>query len=104
MNSHLVTPPIYFMQLEQWAEVSSICKDKKHYVVVDMAYQGFATGDLGRDSAGLQLLAKDGHKLMLCQSFSKNMGLYGKNMGLYDNSMVRAWDSMVRRWDSVVRA
>lgn len=43
-----------------------------------MAYQGFATGDLGRDAAGLRLLAKDGHKLMLCQSFAKNMGLYGE--------------------------
>lgn len=43
-----------------------------------MAYQGFATGDLDRDAAGLRLLAKDGHKLMLCQSFSKNMGLYGE--------------------------
>lgn len=50
-------------------------------MVVDMAYQGFATGDLERDSAGLRLLAKDGHKLMLCQSFSKNMGLYGKGRG-----------------------
>jgi len=43
-----------------------------------MAYQGFATGDLERDAAGLRLLAKDGHKLALCQSFSKNMGLYGE--------------------------
>ena len=74
------------LQLDQWAEVSRICKEKSHFVVVDMAYQGFATGDLERDSLGLRLLAKDGHKLMLCQSFSKNMGLYGKGrslMGLY---------------------
>ena len=42
-----------------------------------MAYQGFATGDLGADSAGLKLLVKDGHQVALCQSFSKNMGLYG---------------------------
>ena len=47
---------------------------------VDMAYQGFATGDLEKDSAGLRLLAKDGHKLALCQSFSKNMGLYGTSL------------------------
>ena len=67
-----------FFQLDQWAEVSRICREKNHFVVVDMAYQGFATGDLDRDAAGLRLLAKDGHKLMLCQSFSKNMGLYGE--------------------------
>lgn len=46
-----------------------------------MAYQGFATGDLNSDAAGLRLLAKDGHKLILCQSFSKNMGLYGERCG-----------------------
>lgn len=64
--------------MDQWAQVSRICKEKNHYVVVDMAYQGFATGDLDRDAAGVRLLAKDGHKLMLCQSFAKNMGLYGE--------------------------
>lgn len=58
--------------------MSRICKEKEHFVVVDMAYQGFATGDLDRDAAGLRLLIKDGHKPMLCQSFSKNMGLYGE--------------------------
>jgi len=53
-------------------------QEKNHFILVDMAYQGFATGDLERDAAGLRLLAKDGHKLALCQSFSKNMGLYGE--------------------------
>lgn len=83
-HTHWFRPIIYgaitlsSLQLEQWAEVSRICKEKNHFVVVDMAYQGFATGDLDSDAAGLRLLAKDGHKLMLCQSFAKNMGLYGK--------------------------
>ena len=58
--------------------MSKICKEKNHFILVDMAYQGFATGDLGKDSAGLRLLVKDGHKLALCQSLSKNMGLYGE--------------------------
>lgn len=69
------------MKLEEWAEVSKICKQRSLYVLVDMAYQGFATGDLDRDAAGLRLMAKDGHKLILCQSFSKNMGLYGERLG-----------------------
>ena len=42
-----------------------------------MAYQGFATGDLDSDAAGLRQLASEGHNLLLCQSFSKNLGLYG---------------------------
>lgn len=66
------------IQLEEWAEVSKICKQKNHFVLVDMAYQGFATGDLDNDAAGVRLLVKDGHKIGLCQSFSKNMGLYGE--------------------------
>ena len=53
-------------------------QEKNHFILVDMAYQGFATGDLGSDAAGLRLLAKEGHKVALCQSFSKNMGLYGE--------------------------
>ena len=53
-------------------------QERNHYVVVDMAYQGFATGDLDSDAAGLRQLASDGHNLLLCQSFSKNLGLYGR--------------------------
>ena len=60
--------------------MSKICREKNHFVVVDMAYQGFATGDLDADSAGLKLLVKDGHQVTLCQSFSKNMGLYGEHV------------------------
>ena len=48
-----------------------------------MAYQGFATGDLDNDAAGLRQLAADGHNLLLCQSFSKNMGLYGMYMYIH---------------------
>lgn len=62
--------------------MSKICHDRNHFIVVDMAYQGFATGDLDADSAGLKLLVRDGHQVALCQSFSKNMGLYGEHRSL----------------------
>ena len=58
--------------------MSRICLEKNHFVMVDMAYQGFATGDLDRDAAGLRKLVADGHKVLFCQSFSKNMGLNGE--------------------------
>ena len=51
---------------------------RNHFVLVDMAYQGFATGDLDNDAAGPRQLVADGHDILLCQSFSKNMGLYGR--------------------------
>ena len=44
---------------------------------MDMAYQGFATGDLAKDAGALRLFVSEGHKLAYAQSFSKNMGLYG---------------------------
>ena len=44
---------------------------------MDMAYQGFSTGDLDRDASALRLFVRDGHQLSYAQSFSKNMGLYG---------------------------
>jgi aspartate aminotransferase, mitochondrial len=46
-----------------------------------MAYQGFASGDLERDSFSLKLFAQEGIQLALAQSFSKNFGLYGQRIG-----------------------
>ncbi len=44
---------------------------------MDMAYQGFASGDLDRDAEPLRMFVKDGHQIAYAQSFSKNIGLYG---------------------------
>ena len=56
---------------------SFLNQEKGHFVVMDMAYQGFATGDLDKDAGALRLFVRDGHRLAYAQSFSKNMGLYG---------------------------
>ena len=45
-----------------------------------MAYQGFASGDLNRDAYAVRLFLRDGHQILLAQSFAKNMGLYGKEL------------------------
>lgn len=44
---------------------------------MDMAYQGFASGNLDRDAEPLRMFIRDGHLLAYAQSFSKNIGLYG---------------------------
>jgi aspartate aminotransferase len=67
--------------MDEWADLSKICKEKGHYVFMDMAYQGFSTGNLDQDAAALRLFVKDGHQLSYAQSFSKNMGLYGERVG-----------------------
>ena len=53
-------------------------KKRNLYPYFDMAYQGFASGDIDKDAAALRMFLDDGHDLCLAQSFAKNMGLYGK--------------------------
>lgn len=43
----------------------------------DMAYQGFASGDIDRDAWAVRYFIEQGHNILLSQSFAKNMGLYG---------------------------
>ncbi|CAH1963404.1 unnamed protein product [Acanthoscelides obtectus] len=68
---------------EQWAEISQLAKKKNLYVFFDMAYQGFATGDIDNDAFAVRQFIKDGHQICLAQSFSKNMGLYGERVGAF---------------------
>ena len=56
----------------------ALIKKKKLFPFFDMAYQGFASGDVDRDAFAVRLFLKEGHSIALAQSFAKNMGLYGK--------------------------
>lgn len=67
--------------LEQWKGISAALKAKNHLVVMDCAYQGFASGDFDKDKEGLDQMIADGHQVILCQSFAKNFGLYGQRVG-----------------------
>lgn len=71
---------------EQWEEVLEIIQAKKLFPLVDMAYQGFASGDPYKDIGlirRLNELVVEGKisQYALCQSFAKNMGLYGERTG-----------------------
>merc|ERR1711963_558420 len=67
--------------LEQWKEMSAVIKKRNLLPYFDMAYQGFASGDMDRDAAALRLFVDEGHTVLLAQSFAKNMGLYGERAG-----------------------
>lgn len=67
--------------IDQWKELSQLFKEKDHYIFWDLAYQGFATGDLDKDAAPIRLFTKDGHNSIVAQSMSKNFGLYGERVG-----------------------
>lgn len=43
-----------------------------------MAYQGFASGDGNKDAWAVRHFIEQGINVCLCQSYAKNMGLYGE--------------------------
>jgi aspartate aminotransferase len=67
--------------LAQWDEISKALLAKRHHVLLDCAYQGFASGDAEQDAFSIRKLLADGHSLLLAQSFAKNFGLYGERVG-----------------------
>jgi len=68
---------------EQWKELSALFKNKNLFPFFDMAYQGFASGNVDRDASAVRSFLSDGHQIALAQSFAKNMGLYGERIGLF---------------------
>lgn len=71
---------------DQWDTVLDLIIKKNLLPMVDMAYQGFASGDPYEDIEVIRKLNKlvaDGQipSYSLCQSFAKNMGLYGERTG-----------------------
>jgi len=68
---------------KQWEEILEIVKRKKLFSLFDSAYQGFASGDLEKDSFAIKLFAEHTDDIMLFQSFAKNFGLYGQRAGCF---------------------
>ena len=68
---------------KQWEEIHKVVTKKNHLPFFDMAYQGFASGDLVKDSFALRKFADSGVKLALAQSYAKNFGLYGQRIGCF---------------------
>lgn len=68
---------------DQWAELSDVIKKQNIFPFFDMAYQGFASGDINKDAHAVRLFVNDGHHIALAQSYAKNMGLYGERVGAF---------------------
>eukprot|EP00478_Filoreta_tenera_P000593 GABV01000598.1.p1 GENE.GABV01000598.1~~GABV01000598.1.p1 ORF type:complete len:277 (-),score=117.09 GABV01000598.1:204-1034(-) len=67
---------------DQWKAIADALAEKGHLAFFDMAYQGFASGDLDQDAAALRYFAHETSiPTILAQSFAKNMGLYGQRVG-----------------------
>ncbi|EGT43052.1 hypothetical protein CAEBREN_26153 [Caenorhabditis brenneri] len=68
---------------EQWKKISDVVKARNLFVFFDMAYQGFASGDVDNDAFAVRYFLEQGHNIVLAQSFAKNMGLYGERVGAF---------------------
>ncbi|KAH9471846.1 hypothetical protein MJO28_002306 [Puccinia striiformis f. sp. tritici] len=68
---------------EQWKQIAQVIKEKGHFSFFDMAYQGFASGDVDRDAFAPRYFISQGLDIVLSQSFAKNMGLYGERVGAF---------------------
>ncbi len=89
----------------QWKEIADAVDDRGLAPLLDFAYQGFADG-IQEDATGLRTFLRPGAELMVCNSFSKNFGLYRERVGALSivcpsGSSVQAVQSQVNR---VIRA
>jgi len=67
---------------EQWAKIIELCQTKKFIPILDSAYQGYASGDLAYDRKAIEMFVASGMEMFVCQSFAKNLGLYGERIGM----------------------
>uniref|UniRef100_A0A7S4VYZ0 Aspartate aminotransferase n=1 Tax=Alexandrium monilatum TaxID=311494 RepID=A0A7S4VYZ0_9DINO len=67
---------------EQWREIVEVMKARKLFPLMDSAYQGYASGSLDKDAFAIRLFLASGFEMMMCQSFAKNLGLYGERIGM----------------------
>jgi len=85
----------------EWSRIADLCQAKKLIPLFDCAYQGYATGSLTNDRAAVTMFADRGIEMLIAQSYSKNMGLYGERVGCAsvvcsDPASKKAADSQLR--------
>lgn len=69
---------------EQWEALARLCMEKGLFPFFDLAYQGFASGDVENDAWAIRYFFDRVPQVEFCvaQSFSKNFGLYGQRVGV----------------------
>jgi len=65
----------------QWDAIVQKCKERGLIVLLDNAYQGYASGNLMEDGAAMTKFEASGLEYFIAQSFAKNFGLYGERIG-----------------------
>ncbi len=67
--------------LEDWKEISQVCKEKSLFPFFDCAYQGLGDG-VDEDAKAVRLFLEEGHELLVAYSCSKNFSLYCQRTGV----------------------
>ncbi len=65
---------------DQWKQLCDLIVEKGLIPVFDFAYQGFGES-VDADAAPIRNFVAAGHEAIICNSFSKNFGLYGERVG-----------------------
>ena len=65
---------------QQWQDVTDLALKNGFVPFIDMAYQGLGDG-LDEDAYGARLMAEKLPELIICNSYSKNFGLYRDRVG-----------------------
>ncbi|XP_064603392.1 aspartate aminotransferase, cytoplasmic-like isoform X2 [Liolophura sinensis] len=67
--------------LDEWREIAELCQTVGLFVIIDCAYQSFASGHTERDAQAVRQFVDLNTEFMVAQSFSKNFGLYNERVG-----------------------
>jgi len=65
----------------EWKMIADLVQKNQLIPLFDCAYQGYATGSLTNDRFSVTMFAERGIEMLIAQSYSKNMGLYGERVG-----------------------
>lgn len=65
---------------DQWTEIAELMLAKRHFAYFDAAYQGLGNGG-DTDVWPVRHFVDRGVDMLVCQSFSKNAGLYSERVG-----------------------
>lgn len=65
---------------EQWEQLCKVITEQQLFPVFDFAYQGFGTS-LDADAFPIRKFVESGGEALVCNSFSKNFGLYAERVG-----------------------
>lgn len=65
---------------DQWTKIADVMHTKGHFAFFDTAYQGLGHS-APNDARAIRHFVQKGINMLVCQSFSKNAGLYSERVG-----------------------